>query len=311
MQTNRCDLCGADDTTILYAGDAWRQPVPDGLALVRCRRCGLMYLNPRPSPAEIGGYYADSYGPYKQAIEDERSRLMRWARRRKLVARRRIIERYSVLRSGWILDVGCATGLFLHEMALAGWQTAGIEPNAAAASYAHNRFGLDIFEGMVEQAPYRPGSFDAVTFWDVLEHTFSPSDTLSRSAELLRPGGLLAINIPNWDSIERQWFGPHWIGLDPPRHLYVFTRDTLTALLNRAGFRPLAWICFMPSFFSFIISLEHWLNSVAPHWVVPVNGILQFPGMRLPFEPAFAAMNRLQRGSVITVLALKGSVSRG
>jgi len=310
MQTTSCDLCNADDSVTLYAGDAWRQSVPNGLALVRCRQCGLMYMNPRPGPAEIGSYYADSYTPYKQAIEDEHGRLMRWARRRKLIARRRIIERFSGLRSGRILDVGCATGLFLHEMALAGWQTAGIEPNASAAHYGRSRFGLDVFEGMIEQAPYRPGSFDVVTFWDVLEHTFSPSETLSRSAELLRPGGLLTINVPNWDSIERQWFGPHWIGLDPPRHLYVFTRDTLTELLYRAGFRPLAWICFMPSFFSFVISLERWLNSAAPRWAAPVSRFLCFPGMRLPFEPAFAMVNRLQRGSVIAVFARKESTSR-
>jgi len=264
-----------------------------------------MYLNPRPDPAEIGAYYAADYAPYKRAVEDERSGLMRWMRRRKLIQRRRMIERFSGLHSGRILDVGCATGLFLHEMALAGWHVTGIEPITAAASYGRDRFGLDVFEGMIEEAPYERESFDVVTFWDVLEHTFSPSQTLARSSGLLRPGGLVAVNVPNWHSIERQWFGPHWIGLDPPRHLYVFTHDTLTSLLEQAGFWPLAWICFMPSYFSFIISLERRLNTIAPRWAQPVSRLLNIPGMRLLSEPAFALTNRLRLGGVITVFARK------
>jgi SAM-dependent methyltransferase len=264
-----------------------------------------MYLRPRPGPAEIGGYYADDYAPFRPAVEDERWGLMRWMRRRKLAGRRRMVERYSGLATGRILDVGCATGLFLHEMALAGWQADGVEPMASAADYARQRFGLPVFEGMIEDAPYPPASFDVVTFWDVLEHVFSPAHTLHRTAALLRPGGLLAINAPNWDSYERAWFGRYWIGLDPPRHLYVFTRATLTALLEQSGFRVLGWECFMPTYFSFIASVERRLQAVAPDRVQPVMRVLNFPGVRLPFEPAFGLANRLERGGVIAVFARK------
>lgn len=278
--------------------------MPSGIALVRCKQCGLMYLNPRPSQDEIGAFYSDDYGAYRPAVEDERLGLMRWMRRRKLITRRNYVERYSSRKSGCILDVGCATGLFLHEMALAGWEAVGVEPNATAAEYARARLNLNVFQGTLDQTTYPPDSFDAVTFWDVLEHTFSPSSELQRTASLLKPGGLLVINIPNWHSPDRSLFGPYWIGLDPPRHLYVFTRATLTRLLETHGFRPIAWVCPIPSYFAFVISLDRWLRAKSQPWAKRVNRALNFPGVRLVFEPWFATSNWLKRGGVISVFAL-------
>jgi len=305
MEKTHCDLCGANDADTVYANAAWRQPVPDGLELVRCRQCGLMYLNPRPSWDEIGAYYSADYAPFRPAIEDERLGLMRWVRRRKLNQRRRQIEHYSGLKSGRILDVGCATGLFLHEMAHAGWEVAGVEPIASAADYARQRLHLDVFQGLLAEAPYPHRSFDVVTFWDVLEHTLSPTAELAHAASLLRSGGLLAINVPNWHSLDRRIFGPYWIGLDPPRHLYVFTRPTLTALLEKSGFRLLDWICFMPSYFAFIASVERWLTAIGPCWAPLVNQMLNLPGMRFVFEPWFALANWLKYAGVISVFARK------
>lgn len=310
MQCTRCDLCGADDTEVLLAGDGWGQHLPVDIAMVRCRRCGLVYLNPRPAPEEIGAFYPPDYGPFQGAIEDEPHAVMRWLRRRKLADRRRLVERYAGRRAGRVLDVGCSTGLFLHEMALAGWEAQGVELTPSAAAYARQRFGLDVFEGMLEEAPFADASFDTITFWDVLEHTYSPSATLAHVARLLKPGGLVAINIPNWDSPDRRLFGPYWVGYDPPRHLYVFTRKTLGALLEQAGFAPLDWRCFMPSYFTFVYSVQYWLQAKAPRWAGPVARGLRFPGVRLPFEPLFALANRLGKGGVIAVFARKAEAGR-
>jgi len=341
LKSPRCDLCGVDDAEVLFTGRDWPD-VPAAIAMVRCRRCGLMYLRPRPAPSAIGQFYPPDYAPFRPAVEDERWAIMRLARRRKLAARRRVVERFAGSRpagarggdprsdggqgkgsgtsgrpaggagaerrhQGRVLDVGCSTGLFLREMALAGWDAVGVELTPTAVRYARERFGLEVFEGMLEDAPLAAGSFDAVTFWDVLEHVYSPSATLARTAELLRPGGVVAINVPSWDSLDRRLFGRHWQGYDPPRHLYVFTRPTLTDLLGRAGFSPLGWTCFMPSYFTFILSVERWLKARRPGIAGPVMRALTFPGARLPLEPLFWALNRAGWGSVITVVARKTS----
>jgi hypothetical protein len=138
-----------------------------------------------------------------------------------------------------------------------------------------------------------------------LEHTFSPQAELARTADLLRPGGLVVVNVPNWDSFDRTLFGPHWQGLDTPRHLYVFTRSTLTSLLTRAGFEVLAWQCFMPGYFTVLPSLQRWLNTLSPKLARVVLRVLYLPGMRLPFEPWFGLMNSLKRGPVISAFARK------
>jgi 2-polyprenyl-3-methyl-5-hydroxy-6-metoxy-1,4-benzoquinol methylase len=300
-----CDLCGSDESLPLYTFRDVLYDLPGEFILRQCRRCTLLYLSPRPTPAAIHRYYPEDYSSYRPPVENEKWALMRWFRQRKLRQRRRFIERHAGQNRGYLLDVGCATGLFLNEMAQSGWQTAGIEPVASAAQFAQGHFGLDVFHGSLHEAPFEPGSFDVITFWDVLEHTFSPADELRRATALLRPGGLLALSLPNWHSFDRWLFGRHWHGFDPPRHLYVFSRQTLAAMLAQAGFSILEWRCFFPGYFFFIISLERWLKSVSPPTAVMAKRILALPGMRLPFEPWFTAVNWLGRGGIVSIFARK------
>ena len=305
VEESGCDLGHTAVADPLYTFTDILYNLPGEFTMRRCRQCGLMYLSPRPTPHSIALYYPQDYTSYRPPISDERFALMRWIRQRKLQKRRLLIEQYSQRQSGAILDVGCATGLFLDEMIRAGWQGYGIEPIESAAQFARSHFGIEVFQGMLADATYAANSFDAITFWDVLEHTFSAKETLSQAAALLRPGGIVAISVPNWDSWERRWFGRHWQGFDPPRHLFVFTRATLTTLLEEAGFAVLDWVCFMPSYFSFVISLDRWLRATRPGMATAVSRLTTLPGARLPFEPLFATANRLNKGSVISVFARK------
>jgi 2-polyprenyl-3-methyl-5-hydroxy-6-metoxy-1,4-benzoquinol methylase len=305
MEEISCDLCGLRESIPLYHLTDTLYNLPGTFVLRRCLRCDLMYLSPRPTRETIADYYPVDYSSYRPPIDDEPYALMRWIRRRKLVRRRQLIEKYSARRGARLLDVGCATGLFLHEMSRSGWHVAGVEPIGSAADYASRRFALEVYQGTLGTAPYGATTFDVVTFWDVLEHTFSPAGELAKAAFLLKPGGLIAISVPNWESIERWLFGRHWQGLDPPRHLYVFNRRTLTMLLNQAGFRILDWVCFLPGYFSFIISLERWLSTKDPRLARMANTIFNIPGMRFPFEPWFTFTNHLKKGAVISVFAVK------
>ncbi len=302
-----CDLCGSAKSEQMYALVDTFYHLPGEFVMRRCVECGLMYLSPRPTPHSISRYYPRDYASYRPPIEDEHFALMRYMRRRKLIKRRALIEKYSGLREGRILDVGCATGLFLHEMQTSGWETVGIEPIQSAAEFARLRFGLEIFQGMLGDAPFSPQSFDVITFWDVLEHTFSPSAELAHAARLLRPGGVIAINVPNWNSFDRRPFGANWQGFDPPRHLYVFSQQTLTQFLARAGFHVLDWVCFMPGFFTWVVSVQRWLITKHPIWTKPAMRLLMFPGIRLLFEPWFALMNVRRTAPVISVFAQRMS----
>lgn len=300
-----CDLCHDTKSDVLYEFSDSLYDIPGFFQLRTCRNCGLMYLSPRPTESSIARYYPDDYSSYRPPIEEERSALMRWMRRRKLVKRRDMITRYLGQDNGRLLDVGSATGLFLNEMVQSGWDGHGVELIPSAANFSREYFNLDVFQGYLEDAPYKTNSFDVVTFWDVLEHTFSPTKTLDKASSLLRTGGILAFSIPNWESFDRKRFGPNWHGYDPPRHLFVFSKESLSKYLTNAGFELVDRVCFFPGYFFFIISLERWLKAKHPKHLNRVKRILSIPGFRLILEPWFTAQNWLGIGGIVTVFARK------
>lgn len=228
-------MCGADDGELLVASADLMYPGPERYRLLSCRRCGHLYQNPRPAPESIDRYYPEDYLLFLEAIEDE----PRWWKRidRRFGRDRRCyaVHRAMGARPGRILDIGCATGIFLDGMRRLGWQAQGVEPVTRAAEYARRRFGLDVFGGMLEDAGFPDASFDAITMWDVLEHVHEPRRVLAELARILKPGGLLALSLPNPDSLEARFFGEYWQGWDLPRHLNLFRPAQLRANLARFG----------------------------------------------------------------------------
>lgn len=306
-ETVTCNLCGADAPVLLAELRDLAFGLPGRFPLVRCRACGLMYLRERPTPVSIDRYYPPEYLPYRTAIQDERRALLRWARRRNVARRRRIVEDHSRRVPGRILDVGCSTGIFLDEMRRAGWDTLGIELSEGAVQYARQRFGLEVVQGQLLETGLPPGSFHAVTFWDVLEHTFDPSASLRVANRLLAPGGVAAFTLPHWESLDRRLFGKAWIGYDSPRHLYVFSRPVLEKLLTRNGFQILEAYSGLSGYFTFLASLRLWLRSrdlgSGPGRLL--LRALELPGMRLVFQPAFSLLERLGLGGTLVLVARK------
>lgn len=233
MRAVVCNLCGADDADLVNRGpDLLLNRVGD-YRLVRCRRCGLIYQNPRPTLAELEAHYPADYVPYKPDVS-QFTPLQRLSEQHNLQRRCALLER-RVAGPGRLLDVGCATGLFLNAMQQRGWQGQGVELSVYAADYARAQFGLAVHTGTLESAEFPPQSFDVVTLWDVLEHVVDPLATLREIARLLRPGGLLALSLPNPDCPEARWFGSAWVGWDRPRHLHLFTRPVLANYCHAAN----------------------------------------------------------------------------
>lgn len=310
MDVTACVLCGTDDTELMWMAYDLAFDGPGEFPLVRCRRCGLMYLRVRPTPQEIGRYYPLEYSPYRTAIQDERSFLMRWARWRNIQKRCRIAEQASPRAPGRILDVGCSTGVFLDAMRRSGWETHGVETSHDAVCYARQRLDLDVFEGTLSEADMSAGYFDVVTLWDVLEHTFNPLETLREVNRLLGDRGIVVMTLPHWESLDRKLFGREWIGYDVPRHLYVFPRSVLEQMLERAGFRTIRAWCGLSGYFTFVASVRLWLKAhVRTTWVrEAIMRGLYFPGARLPVQPIFSLCERLGCGGTLIVLARKAEV---
>lgn len=303
-----CDLCGSCASRQLYKLSDTYFNIPGEFLLQECTSCGLVYLSPRPTSESLGDFYPDQYDNYQdRAVADERFFLMRWMRQQKLTQRRRFVERQWGRTPGRLLDVGCSTGLFLNEMQEQGWEVLGLEPSSQAACYARERFDVTVWERELLAAPISPSSLDVVTFWDVLEHTFSPREQLDRVAQLLKPGGAVVISVPNWSSLDRRVFGEFWQGLDPPRHLYVFSELHLKSYLEQTGFELTHSACFMPAYFSFAMSVERWLQTIDPSLASGLARLLAVPGIRFPLMPWFSLLNVLKKGPILTIFARKVS----
>jgi SAM-dependent methyltransferase len=256
-----CNFCGRDDTQPVNQGPDLYLGRPGHFCLVRCRHCGLIYQDPRPSPDELPELYpAAEYELYSPAIAGEPSAVRRADRAHGMSRRRRQIERFRA-EPGRLLDIGCATGNFMAAMRDHGWQVTGVELSREAAAYAREKLGLDVHTGMLEEQTLPDGAFDVVTMWDVLEHVLDPRVTLAGVRRLLRPGGLFVASVPNPASLEARLFGDSWAGWDRPRHLHLFPPDLLCRYLLAAGFADITLRSFSGRLRVTLLSVEYLLRA--------------------------------------------------
>jgi len=306
LNYTNCNLCGSDKSKLLIDLSRAKDSKIRDFRIVQCEQCGLIYLNPRPIEENMASFYPQSYDPFKKKpIEEENSKLLRWVRRKKYEKMSRIIESHFNQSKGALLDVGCSTGLFLNHMAQRGWSVTGVEPNFQAAQYAKNRFGLNVLNDTIESASLPETAFDVITYWDVMEHVYDPMAVFSKTNQLLKDNGLLLINFPPEESFARNKFKDSWIGYDPPRHLYIFSRETMKAYLVKNGFEVLRWANVLSPFFAYIISLNQYNFDNDSGLRKLTEKIIKISGMRFIFEPFFYYNFLIGKADLLTVIARK------
>jgi SAM-dependent methyltransferase len=220
-QALECRVCGT-------------RAAPDGsyeaLGLYRCPSCGFLFAPaPQSAPGELyGDDYFEQYPGGERYTEDEAQR------RYEARIRVGLLERF--LSAGRVLEIGAAAGHFLDEARNAGFAGTGIEPAPGVAERARERLGVDVRAGLVEDADFPAGSFDAICGWHVLEHLAEPRAALEHIRPWLQPGGYILLEVPNVDSVHARRRGAHWFHLDPDHHVGHYGPRSLEMLLERAGF---------------------------------------------------------------------------
>jgi 2-polyprenyl-3-methyl-5-hydroxy-6-metoxy-1,4-benzoquinol methylase len=140
------------------------------------------------------------------------------------------------LPPGKILDVGCGNGARLVRLRALGWDVHGQEVDPDAAAEARRTSGAPVHLGHLENAEFAEGSFDVVTVSHVIEHVHDPVGLLRECRRILRVDGIVVVTTPNVESYGHARFGASWRGLEPPRHLYLFSQRTLRETAMRGGF---------------------------------------------------------------------------
>ncbi len=243
LESRPCPLgCSPGDEPVLVGRDRIHG-LPGEFQVVRCRGCGLLRTDPRPTPESMSFYYPDDYGPYLYTQvgtgsegEDRRPAWRRWASRAVQTLVRVNAERLPALKPGRMLEIGCASGAFLHRMAAAGWQAEGIEFSESAAAAAR-RLGYRVYAGQLERAPHPAEKYDLVVGWMVLEHLHEPIRALEKLWSWTKPGGWLVLSVPNAACYEFALFRDAWFALHLPNHLYHPTPKTVAKLFERSGWR--------------------------------------------------------------------------
>ena len=251
LQERSCPICGKSDPVPALAGrDTWRGRDSAIFQVVRCRSCGMAYTNPRPSPADLLEYFDGSYPFYRRSREggpiDERRLVERLA---PFLPRAERVARLAG-KTGRLLDCGCGDGYFLTAMSRLGWEVQGLERDPAAAEHARS-LGHNVVGGALEEAQLPQRGFDVITMWGMLQLSDDPRATIRRSADLLLPGGLLALGLSNFASLDRRLLRGRWWGLGLPRHLSHFEPRTIEALLRSEHYRVESIIMHAPRWVAF------------------------------------------------------------
>ena len=211
-----------------------KTPSGEFYQVVVCTRCDLRYTQPIPAEDELANLYPETY-----YVSNRSNWLSADVLRRAFEHSVQWRHRQALLRRppGRILDVGCGSGNFLAALHSKGWEVYATEFSDAAVAMARNR-GITVHQGSVEDARYSDDFFDAISMWHVLEHVPAPRETLDELRRILKPDGLLVVEVPDSASLTFRLCGDSWMGLDIPRHLQHFTPTTLVRILNDAGFTP-------------------------------------------------------------------------
>ena len=239
-----CHYCESPDFTRLFCSRDRLHRVAGDYWVVRCNQCGLAYLNPRPTPVQMQAHYPPHYviNQFRPASNDAPLRQRLVARQLDRIDRlklRRVLGSCSLDSQARVLDVGCNLGSFLAALRdRTGCSVVGLEPSPTPARYAREHFQLDVREACLDEVAgsFAPASFDLITLWHVMEHLWAPRRDLHIIRSLLKPGGTLIVEVPNFDDSLRRLFGRSWAYIDVPRHLLHFTPRTLRTFLEDAGF---------------------------------------------------------------------------
>jgi 2-polyprenyl-3-methyl-5-hydroxy-6-metoxy-1,4-benzoquinol methylase len=260
-----CPLCGSADKEVLFTGLRDRFfGVPGEWTYKRCRRCTLVFLDPRPTREDIGKAYAVYSTHALVALPDNLPRRLRSYVRGGYLTNKfgygTGVDRLQRL-AGWlaylhpgqreymngsimylpashrgrVLDVGCGAGEALDELRRLGWEVEGVDPDPEAVANAVRNRGLKVRVGTLKDQGYPPDHFDAVVLSHTIEHVHDPVSLLKECRHVLRPGSLLVVATPNTESMGSGYFGPDWRVLEPPRHLTLFSRKTLSQAARAAG----------------------------------------------------------------------------
>jgi len=249
-----CECCGKSDSRPFVR--------KRGYVLRRCESCGVAFVSPQPTLAELRTLYSRESGYFATANTD--------------------LAALPPSSNQWLhellvgvgvdgrrfLDVGCATGQLMYHMRAFGWEVRGCDVNADAVQVAVQN-GLDARVATMEEYDIPPDSVDVANLGDLIEHVPSPASVVRGVHAALRPGGLIVIRTPNnrngfarWTARLSRLTGLPWAHSEAPYHLWEFSPASLEMLLARLGFDVVKTQCAGHSSFGYRLGASGFFDDL-------------------------------------------------
>ncbi|MFH1622856.1 MAG: class I SAM-dependent methyltransferase [Candidatus Omnitrophota bacterium] len=232
MEFSTCNICGCDKYQEIC--DIAISPTLAQSKLVKCRKCGFYYANPRLERALEEEHYKNRY--------HENEPITYWHKQRASFFKRALKEITKFRSSGDLLDIGCGTGYFMDLARSKRWSVKGIDLSDEAIKYAKENFSLDVTKGDFLDINFEKESFDVVTMWNVLDQVNDPKTVLESVNNILKKGGYIFMRLSNlnFHLMLRKFTGKQTQknpGLTPyVFHLYSFNKKSIRRLLDITGF---------------------------------------------------------------------------
>jgi len=236
-----CPLCSNSSTLPALSGrDVLFATSSREFNLNACPVCRCMFLNPLPADDEIAGFYPEQYwwsGSSPSLLKRLESVYRRIALHDHISFIKRAALRLNVASPPRLLDVGCGSATLLGLLKRRGFDVVGVDTSHEASRVAAAEHAVRVVTGTLHQAEFDTSEFDIVTLFHVMEHVTNPRDLLGEVRRVLKPDGVVILQVPNIDSWQFRWFGAKWYGLDIPRHVIDYSRGAMVWLLEASGFR--------------------------------------------------------------------------
>jgi 2-polyprenyl-3-methyl-5-hydroxy-6-metoxy-1,4-benzoquinol methylase len=244
-----CSLCGTPGKEIHAGLTDQLFGAPGVWNLKQCpdAACGLIWLDPMPIEEDIAVAYQRYYTHYDQrviknaAIPKAAHKILKDVLSRATgLIREQLAIRTSYLGEqtpGKLLEYGCGAGDQLALMRTLGWTVEGVEIDPVACQRARQLHNLTVHEGTLESMGYTENSFDAILMHHVIEHVFDPVALLEECRRIIKPDGHVVVITPNAESWGYKIFRENWRGLEPPRHIHIFSPKTMSKCADLACYK--------------------------------------------------------------------------
>jgi 2-polyprenyl-3-methyl-5-hydroxy-6-metoxy-1,4-benzoquinol methylase len=221
-----CPLCGSPAVAAFSVGDRNRELTAVTFHYRRCGSCATLFL--ADVPDDLSLYYPEEYYQMPSLAELDRAAAGEAPKLQMLT---------PFAAGGRLVDVGAAYGIFSRAAKLAGYEVTAIEMDKRCCDYLETTVGVRAIRSEEpERALSALAEADVVVLWHVLEHLAHPAELLAAAARLLQRGGVLAVAMPNPESLQFRLLGSKWAHVDAPRHLSLIPLAALSDRAEALGF---------------------------------------------------------------------------